>query len=513
MRLERGGRHARCRSGAAPRRRAGPAPRLAVADRRGLDSARSPRRDRRPRDDRKLRAAHQAQRVWRRRDHGQHAGQRERLRRLDADDRDRRHRSWPRHRGRRARRTSRRRASARSSTGPARRISVSRRSPTTARRTWTPGTARTWRPRRSAPATRRGVGRGTAPGRTWCSRRSKTTRCRRCLCSLFYGLTDGYYLVGLPDDIGDLFNQALSAERARAFQLVGRRSRRRVFRRQRQRRCVHLVASRSGRDLLGRQLRRRRERRRRRRRDVDQCARHREERDHRRRERERSPVALGVRSGADATRRAPRKADRTRSSPMARRGPIAIRRIRCATIRAPATPSRWRRSAAAARPAMAASSLMSSRPARGTCRDTRTCSSSNTTARRTRRTARISTTAGDSRPTRLYKYMGGTSMAAPLVAGGAAVVRDFYQKSRGHQASAALVKAVLINSAVDLLDENNDGVLDNANPIPNIHEGWGRVDLVNATDASDHVLRRRPRRSRRARPPRSRSRSPRPARR
>jgi serine protease AprX len=84
-----------------------------------------------------------------------------------------------------------------------------------------------------------------------------------------------------------------------------------------------------------------------------------------------------------------------------------------------------------------------------------------------------------------YKYMGGTSMSAPLVAGGAAVVRDFYQKARGHQASAALVKAALINTAVDLLDENNDGVLDNANPIPNMHEGWGRVDLVNATDASD----------------------------
>ena len=84
-----------------------------------------------------------------------------------------------------------------------------------------------------------------------------------------------------------------------------------------------------------------------------------------------------------------------------------------------------------------------------------------------------------------YKYMGGTSMAAPLVAGGAAVVRDFYWKSRGHQASAALVKAVLINSAVDLLDENNDGVPDNFFPIPNMHEGWGRVDLVNATDASD----------------------------
>jgi subtilase family serine protease len=84
-----------------------------------------------------------------------------------------------------------------------------------------------------------------------------------------------------------------------------------------------------------------------------------------------------------------------------------------------------------------------------------------------------------------YKYLGGTSMAAPLVAGGAAVVRDFYEKARAHSASAALVKAVLINSAVDLLDENNDGVFDNADPIPNFHEGWGRVDLVNATDQSD----------------------------
>jgi serine protease AprX len=83
-----------------------------------------------------------------------------------------------------------------------------------------------------------------------------------------------------------------------------------------------------------------------------------------------------------------------------------------------------------------------------------------------------------------YKYMGGTSMSNPLVAGGAAVVRDFYQKSVGHAASAALVKATLVNSAVDLLDENNDGINDNANPIPNRHEGWGRVDLAAATDGT-----------------------------
>jgi len=83
-----------------------------------------------------------------------------------------------------------------------------------------------------------------------------------------------------------------------------------------------------------------------------------------------------------------------------------------------------------------------------------------------------------------YKYMGGTSMSNPLVAGGAAVVRDFYQKTAGHSASAALVKATLVNSAIDLLDENNDGFSDNANPIPNRHEGWGRVDLAAATDGT-----------------------------
>ncbi len=83
-----------------------------------------------------------------------------------------------------------------------------------------------------------------------------------------------------------------------------------------------------------------------------------------------------------------------------------------------------------------------------------------------------------------YKYMGGTSMSNPLAAGAAAVVRDFYDTDYAHDASAALVKATLINSAHDLLDENNDGVNDNDYPIPNVHEGWGRIDLANATDDS-----------------------------
>ena len=83
-----------------------------------------------------------------------------------------------------------------------------------------------------------------------------------------------------------------------------------------------------------------------------------------------------------------------------------------------------------------------------------------------------------------YKWMGGTSMSNPIAAGGAAVIKDYYNKAHGITASAALVKATMINSAVDLLDENNDGVNDNDYPIPNVHEGWGRVNLINATDGS-----------------------------
>jgi len=83
-----------------------------------------------------------------------------------------------------------------------------------------------------------------------------------------------------------------------------------------------------------------------------------------------------------------------------------------------------------------------------------------------------------------YKYMGGTSMSNPIAAGGVTVIRDYYQEAKGISASAALVKATVINSAVDMADENNDGVNDNDFPIPNVHEGWGRINLAAATDGS-----------------------------
>ncbi|MBI4670412.1 MAG: S8 family serine peptidase [Chloroflexi bacterium] len=91
-----------------------------------------------------------------------------------------------------------------------------------------------------------------------------------------------------------------------------------------------------------------------------------------------------------------------------------------------------------------------------------------------------------------YKYMGGTSMSNPLVAGAATVVRDYYQKAHGINATSALVKATLINSAVDMLDENNDGVNDDKYPIPNNHEGWGRVNVADATDGTRQFVEEKP---------------------
>ncbi len=80
-----------------------------------------------------------------------------------------------------------------------------------------------------------------------------------------------------------------------------------------------------------------------------------------------------------------------------------------------------------------------------------------------------------------YMYMGGTSMASPLTAGAAAVVRDYYIDAEGHaNPSAALIKATLINSAVDVSGYGNASQ-EAGQPIPNNHEGWGRVDVAAAT--------------------------------
>lgn len=73
-----------------------------------------------------------------------------------------------------------------------------------------------------------------------------------------------------------------------------------------------------------------------------------------------------------------------------------------------------------------------------------------------------------------YAYMGGTSMAAPLVAGCAVLVREYYVGTRDHRPSAALLKATLINgtrwlSGVDAIATHPQA--------PNYHQGFGAIHM------------------------------------
>ncbi len=73
-----------------------------------------------------------------------------------------------------------------------------------------------------------------------------------------------------------------------------------------------------------------------------------------------------------------------------------------------------------------------------------------------------------------YSYCLGTSMACPLVAGASALVADWWGQEGWGVPSPAMVKALLINGAVDMV--GGSGVSGN---IPNNNQGWGRVDLDN----------------------------------
>jgi serine protease AprX len=74
-----------------------------------------------------------------------------------------------------------------------------------------------------------------------------------------------------------------------------------------------------------------------------------------------------------------------------------------------------------------------------------------------------------------YAYMGGTSMACPLVAGCAALVRQYFADERVTSPSAALLKATLVNGARWL--SGPDSVADRE-ARPNFHQGFGAVNLT-----------------------------------
>ena len=76
-----------------------------------------------------------------------------------------------------------------------------------------------------------------------------------------------------------------------------------------------------------------------------------------------------------------------------------------------------------------------------------------------------------------YSYEGGTSMAAPIVAGCAALVREYLTNDRGFEPSAALLKAILVNGAERLAGP--DAVAAPAGE-PNFHQGFGRLSLTSS---------------------------------
>ncbi|HLD74661.1 MAG TPA: S8 family serine peptidase, partial [Bdellovibrionota bacterium] len=81
-----------------------------------------------------------------------------------------------------------------------------------------------------------------------------------------------------------------------------------------------------------------------------------------------------------------------------------------------------------------------------------------------------------------YVWGGGTSMSTPIAAGAAALVRQYYQDIANlDHVSSALIKATLMNGAFDMYPGQFGDIEKKEIPYnrPNVHEGWGRLDIDN----------------------------------
>ena len=81
----------------------------------------------------------------------------------------------------------------------------------------------------------------------------------------------------------------------------------------------------------------------------------------------------------------------------------------------------------------------------------------------------------------LYTWSSGTSHSTPQVAGAAALARQFFL-NRGEEPSAALIKAMLVNSATYMTGELASGNL------PHPRQGWGRMNLTRTFDNASRII-------------------------